>query len=205
MDSVEQKIVEGAFALFHRHGIKAITMDDIAKNLGKSKKTIYKYFANKKEVVKRVSESHMKTIDEMMEQIEKSADNPIDELLKMSDFLSLMFQNINPNLFFELKKYYPESWGAFECHKSECIINSVKRNLAKGIEQGLYRKSIEIDVLANFRVEQIELGFNQDVFPFPKFKVDAVQFSLFDHFIHGILSLKGHKLYNTYKQLNDDE
>lgn len=205
MDANEQKITQGAFQLFHKHGIKSITMDDIATNLGMSKKTIYKYFSNKKDVVRKVSQGHMNYMDTMMDQIEKVAKNPIDELLKISDFLSEMFQNINPNLFFELKKYYPESWSNFECHKQECLISSISRNLEQGMHQGLYRKSLPIKVLAKFRVEQVELGFNQEIFPYPEYKVDKVQMAIFDHFIHGILSLKGHKLYNEYLQLSDEE
>jgi hypothetical protein len=81
----------------------------------------------------------------------------------------------------------------------------VVRNLEDGVQQGLYRKNIAIETLARYRVEQVQLAFNQDVFPFPQFKVDELQMIFFDHFIHGVLSLKGHKLYSEYQKLNDEE
>ena len=81
----------------------------------------------------------------------------------------------------------------------------VENNLRRGIKEGLYRPDINIKVLAKLRIEQVELAMNPAVFPPAKFNIGDVQVTLLDHFLHGITTLKGHKLINKYKQIKEED
>jgi hypothetical protein len=75
----------------------------------------------------------------------------------------------------------------------------------KGIKDGIVRKDIDPKILAKLRMEEVEMGFNPLLFPPEKFKILDVQLSLIDHFLHGICTLKGHKLINKHKELKEEE
>jgi hypothetical protein len=81
----------------------------------------------------------------------------------------------------------------------------VERSIERGKKEGLVREDINSKVLSRMRIEQVEMGLNLDVFPPDKFKIVEIQLSMLDHFLHGICTLKGHKLINKYKQLIEEE
>ena len=81
----------------------------------------------------------------------------------------------------------------------------VEGNLHKGVEQGLYRKDMNIPIIARLRIEEIEMGFHPNVFPPDKFNFAKVQMEVFNHFMHGITTIKGHKLINKYKQITEED
>lgn len=180
-------------------------MDDIAKHLGMSKKTIYQFFSDKGDVVKSLLEKELVCNECEFKDIAGKSSNSIEEILQMMKHMQLMFSKMNPNLFYDLQKYHPESWQLFRSFKEKFIMEQVERNLIRGIEEGFYRKDINIKVIAKLRIEEVELAMSPHAFPPDKFQIADVQTSLLDHFLHGIVTIKGHKLINKYKQLNEDE
>ena len=139
------------------------------------------------------------------DQITQQASNPVEELMLMMRYLENMFSSINPNLLFDVKRYHPEAWKRYRDFKEEEMMSKIEQNIRKGIDQELYRKDINIKVLARLRVEEVELGFNPEIYPQGKFRISEVQLALFDHFMHGITSIKGHKLINRYKEIHEDD
>jgi TetR/AcrR family transcriptional regulator, cholesterol catabolism regulator len=202
---IKDRIVSGAKELFFRYGVKSITMDEVAKNLGISKKTIYQFFEDKDELVYIVAKAHMAETEAVMKNITEIATDPIDEVLKISQHLRQMFQNINPSLLFEIQKYHTKAWKAFTEHKEKCIHSSLTQNLKSGIEKGLYRSEIDVEILSRLRLEEIQMSFNPFIFPTPKFNIQKVQLQFIEHFLYGICTLKGHKLINKYKQIKEED
>ncbi|MFL5731307.1 MAG: TetR/AcrR family transcriptional regulator [Cytophagaceae bacterium] len=202
---IKERIVSGARELFFRYGVKSITMDEVAKNLGISKKTIYQFFEDKNELVFIVTKDHLKEMEGIMKNITEIAADPIDEVLKISQHLRDTFQNINPSLLFEVQKYHPKAWKTFTEHKEQCIHSSLVKNLKSGIEKGLYRNEIDVEIISRLRLEEIQLAFNPFVFPTPKFNIQKVQLQFIEHFLYGICTLKGHKMINKYKQIKEED
>jgi hypothetical protein len=104
-----------------------------------------------------------------------------------------------------MQKYHPAAYKLFRDFKEKNILRMVEDNLRKGISQGLYRRDINIPVIARLRIEQVEMGMNPHLFPSQVFRLADVQLAIFDHFMHGITTLKGHKLINKYKQITEEE
>jgi len=202
---IQDRIVEGANDMFMRYGVKAVTMDDIARQLGISKKTIYQYFENKDKLVQEVTLFTLKEQEKAIVEIEKTSLDPIDEILKLAEHTSVMLQNMNPSLLYEVEKYHPAAYQMYANHRKNWIYTTIVANLKKGIELGLFRKELDVDILATFRIEIMRLVFNPFVFPAGKYKFGKVQMQLLDHYLHGICTIKGHKLINKYKHIIEEE
>lgn len=203
MDSKE-KILKGVEELFFKYGIKNITMDEIARHLSMSKKTIYQFFKDKDEVVHSLM---LQTLEEDKCRINRSKDNSknvVEEVFKIMDEMREMFQRINPILFYELHKFYPKTWKIFQEFKASFIYTTVESSLKRGQEEGFIRKDINIKILARMRVEMIELAMKGEMFPNEQFKILDVQIALTEHFLFGVCTLKGHKLINKYKNIEED-
>jgi AcrR family transcriptional regulator len=197
------RIMEAAHDLFYQYGIRSITMDDIAKHLSISKKTIYRFFEEKDAIVGACCDGDLGNHGCRMEDIAKNSKDAVHEIIECMKYLGEMFSSMNPNMFYDLQKYYPASWKTFRNFKEEKIMKIVETNLQKGIKEGLYRPDINIKVLSRLRIEEVELGMNPVVFPPAKFDLKEVQLTVLDLFIHGITTAKGRNLIAKYRRRDE--
>ncbi len=189
--------------MFFRYGIKAVTMDDIARELGISKKTIYQHFPDKDAIVNEGVSTHFERERCESEKMQAEAPDPIAEVVMGSEMMRQMLTNMNPSMFLDLKRYYPTAWQLFIDFKNGFILDQIRKNLIKGIEAGLYRTDLNIEILARLRNEEVEMGFDPQVFPNNKFNVLETQLSMLDHFLRGIMTAAGLELYEKYLEKSD--
>jgi hypothetical protein len=109
-------------------------------------------------------------------------------------------ENLNPSLLFDLQKYHPKAWSVWQDHKTKFIKESVARNLEQGIKEGNFRPEINTEIIATLRITNVEAAFDERIFPEGKFTLAEVQSQIFDHFVYGLCTEKGRKLYEKYKQ-----
>jgi AcrR family transcriptional regulator len=200
---IKGKILKGAEELFTKYGIRSISMDDIARHLAVSKKTLYQHFSDKEDIVTVTFKMHIDRHVVELEQIRLTAENAIDELAKISQCLKRTTQNTNPSLLFDLQKYHPKAWAVWMNHKNKFIRTSVVRNLKQGIDEGYFRPDINSEVLALVRLELIHLPFNEELFPRERFRLQDVLMQTFDHFVYGLVTDKGRKLYQKYREIKN--
>ncbi|WMJ73339.1 TetR/AcrR family transcriptional regulator [Cytophagaceae bacterium ABcell3] len=205
MDINKQRIIDGASELFFKYGIKSVTMDEIASHLAVSKKTIYQSFKDKSALVIAVTDKFLQENRVKCEKYAEEALDPVDEILKISNNIKEMFRSMNPMVLFEVEKYFPQAFKLFLEHKESCIRESIANNLRKGIEAGLYRADVDVDIISILRIEQVEMAFNPTVFSPDVFDFTKVQLQFIDHYLYGICTLKGHKLINKYKKISEEE
>jgi AcrR family transcriptional regulator len=199
-DQVKDKIIKESIALFLNYGIRSVTMDDIARHLGMSKKTIYHHFKDKEEMILLASSWYFENEHKTMEAVEKESENAVDHLYKLTGCLRDQLGNTNTSVLYDLKKYYKRAWENYLKYKYEVIFKSVIRNLERGISEGLFRDDINPEILAYLRIGSIEMSFNPELFPEDKFSLVEIHEQIFNNFTYGILSEKGVKLFETYKQ-----
>jgi len=202
---VQQEILDGSHELFFRYGLKSVTMDDIARHLGVSKKTIYQYFPEKNQIILSLMKTHLEKNKHDLEKISRGSKDAVEEMIGIMDFIGAMFLRINPIVFYDMQKYFPECWKNFKEFKENYMISMIQSNMNRGIKEGLFRKSLNVMVLSRMRIEQIEMAMNPLIFSPDKYNLTEVQLAMLDHFLHGITTLKGHKLINKYRQVNEDE
>jgi AcrR family transcriptional regulator len=202
---IKEKILKGAEELFTKYGVRSISMDDIARHLSVSKKTLYQHFTDKEDIVTMACKAHLDRNVNEFEEIKNSATNAIDELAKLSVCLKRNMQDMNPSLLFDLQKYHPRAWAVWMDHKNKFIKCSVVRNLMQGIKEGYFRPELNPEVIAAVRLELVQLGFDEEIFPREKFRLADVQLQIFDHFVYGLVTDKGRKLYQKYKEVNQHQ
>jgi AcrR family transcriptional regulator len=199
-NSTKDQIISEAITLFMNYGVKSVTMDDIAKHLGISKKTIYQHFKDKEDIILQATEYYFQKEMEVMQSIEEKSENAVEHLYSLTTCLRERIGGTNHNTLYDLRKYYHKAWETYKRHKKDVIFNSVMKNFERGIAEGLFRENINPEILAYLRVGEIEMSFNKDFFPLEKYSIVQIHEQLFEHFTYGILSEKGLKLFETYKQ-----
>lgn len=180
-------------------GIKSVTMDDIAKHLGMSKKTIYHFFSDKNELVKALVKKKLTEDECQIKSIIENSTNVIEEMINMMKCSEEIFSRINTVVVHDMQKYHPDAWREFQKFKSDVLIKTLEQLLTKGIQQGFIRQDVDVKILAKIRVYQVEMGFNTSIFPVAQFSAWKVQLQLLEHFNYGICTLKGHELLDQYK------
>lgn len=198
------RIIQGGEELFLTAGIKSVTMDDIAKHLGMSKKTIYQFFKDKNELVIALVKKKLQQDEDQMCAIMLKSENVIEEMINMMKCSEEIFSRINPIVIHDLQKYHTEAWKHFQTFKANVIVHTLEELLTKGIKQGYIRPDIDVKIMARMRVNQVEMGFNSNIFPIAEFSTWKVQYQLLEHFNFGICTLKGYKLLNEFKNINDE-
>ncbi len=174
-----------------RYGIKSVTMDDVARNLGMSKKTLYKYVTDKRDLVKKVMMMGRQEDVRVISEVMSKNLNAIDENFEISKFVVEKVKNIHPSIFYDLEKYYSDAWKVFEEHKQEFIYDCVYQNLEKGMKEGLYRNDLNASIISKLYVSKMDDIWDTQLFPPGEYRFDKVYMEMFRYHIRGIASDKG--------------
>jgi AcrR family transcriptional regulator len=199
-----ERIIQGGEDLFLKAGIKSVTMDDIARHLGMSKKTIYQFFKDKNEMVMALVKKKLQEDEDQMNAVLSQSENVLEEMINMMKCSEEIFSRINPIVVHDMQKYHPDAWKQFQTFKANVLVHTLEQLLAKGIKQGYIRPDIDVKILARMRVSQVEMGFNASIFPVAEFNIWKVQYQFLEHFNYGICTIKGYKLLNQYKNIHDE-
>ena len=202
---VRERILEESEMLFFRYGVRRVTMDDVAKALGMSKKTLYQYYSDKDELVAEATRAHLERERIEFDKIFRNSENSIKSLFLISQCMRKSLSEINPSVLFDLKRFYPKSWEYWTEFKDQYIFKSIVENIKKGIEEEYFRSEVNAEILANLRVMEIQILFDRESFPSEKFNFMEVQMQLFNHFVYGITTEKGRKLYKEYLENENNE
>ena len=174
-------------------------MDDIAKNLSMSKKTLYKFFQNKKDLVFHAVLNRIKQTEIKVYELRNESENAVHEFFLVLDMVRSIFRYINPSLLYDLKKHHPKSWVLMEKHQNEFIYSVILESLKRGIEEKLFRNDLHVEILTKLRIEEIKTSLDSEIFPPDQYNMEEVQVVMLEHFILGITTLEGHKLVNEYQ------
>jgi AcrR family transcriptional regulator len=199
---MQERILLKSRDLMLQSGLRQVTMDDLAHQLGISKKTVYLYYKDKDDLVKAVVNLELKNHELSCEACKTKAENAIHEMFLVMENMKAMTQTMNPNSMMELEKHFSSSFDMIKNHKDEFLFSLIKQNLKKGIEEGCYRKDLDIDIISKFRLETVFIPFNLHLFPLNKFNSIEVHTQLMEHFVYGLMTVKGHELMDKYKQLH---
>ena len=169
----KDRIVCSVTDLFYRFGVKSITMDDVARHLAISKKTLYRYFADKNDMVYQCCLLDLEKRKAALATISEKALDAVQELVLMMEHMQTMLSSINPNLLFDVRKYHLQAWQSYVDFKEQFMMHSISNNLMRGMEAGIYRADLNVRILARLRLEEVEMGFNPDVYPSSKFQLKS--------------------------------
>jgi AcrR family transcriptional regulator len=192
-------ILETSNELFLNLGFKSVTMDDIASKLGVSKKTIYKYFANKTELVAAVTDYMFSTVSCGIDDICALKTNPIEEIFSIKRFIMKHLKDEKSSPQYQLQKYYPKIYASLTQKQFHVMQVCVLNNLKKGIENGLYRKSIDLEFTSRIYFNGMVGIKDKDLFPLTDYSMNTLMNHYLEYHLRGISTEKG--LQELKKQL----
>ena len=195
-----ERILLKACELFRRFGIRAVTLDEIAKNLGISKKTIYQFFKDKDALVDAVMMTEFECNYQDCMNCSAKAKNAVDEIFMLMQNMDEDFRNLNPIIIFDMKKFHFKTFEKFQTHMHQNLMQMVAANLKRGITEGYYRDNLDIEIVSRFRMSSTWLLFDPEVFPSQKFELSKVFKEVLELFLHGLVNPKGYKLIEKYKE-----
>ena len=188
------KILEASEALFHKYGVRSVTMADIARDLGMSKKTLYVHVENKRDLVRQILQRHIQEDKRACVAIVDSAENALEAILKMSVYAQKHMNDMNPSLLFDLKKYHRPVWELLDNFHRKEMLQMVINNLQEGVQEGLYRADLNVELIARIHVSLMLILSDVDFFPAYQFPPSIRHGEFTKYHINAIVSDKGRTL-----------
>jgi AcrR family transcriptional regulator len=203
MDNKAKEILKQAAGLFTKYGVKSMTMDDIARQLGISKKTLYQYVDNKKDLVKKSIEVYIDDEECVMKDQLNTEGNAIDELMSMTRLVGSQMKEMHPSVIFDLKKYHGDAYKCLVDHRDEFIYSNIKRNIESGIKSGLYRDNINPEILTRLYLSMVNVILDPQHNALSDYSNAEVYTEMIRYHIRGIASSEGREyLKQKFKQEN---
>lgn len=185
-----QALLEKSKDCFIRYGIKSTAIDDIARELGVSKKTIYIYVDGKTDLVSLLLSSYLRRKHGELDAAIIGAENRVDAMIQMTFLFFSMLKEATPHLS-EIKKHYPDCWTEFCNFCNGYCKEIVSQNLTEGIKEGIYRSTLKIDIIAQLQLCGLVGLLNQEVFPKKKYQPEDIYSEFLNYHLQGILADKG--------------
>ena len=192
------RILTKAEELFSRYGIRSVTMDEIANQLGISKKTIYLSFVNKDELVEEVFNVYMNENKRHCLEDRQEAENAVHEIFLAMDMMDDLSKALNTSILFDLEKYHPNTFHKFKAFKNNFLYNVISENLKRGMQEEVFRTNVNVDVITRMRLSTVMLSMNIELFPPGKYKMADVEIEILMHYLYGVATAKGIKLIQKY-------
>ena len=199
---MREEILKTAADLFLTYGFKSITMDEIAQALGMSKKTLYQHFENKTQLVEETTKYMFEFISHGINCICELNKNPIEEIYEIKSFVMKHLKNEKSSPQYQLQKYYPKIFENLK-HSQYCVMEDcVKRNLNRGVELGLYRKSMNINFISKIYFNCMMSLKDKELFPLNEFSMHSLMNNYLEYHLRGICTPKGIDALNSYLKSN---
>lgn len=201
MSSIKRNnIIEQSVKLFFNYGIQQITMDDIAEKCGISKKTIYKYFESKDDLLHQIIESQVKELKWVINKNRKKKISALEELVLFFKYINGLSHNISTTFGKDLKKYHSSIFIKVIKYKKTIIVPFVLENIKKGKEEGLYKKSLNAEEICDSFDNLSKVVFFDGFFNNSGTNKDTLEF-LNSLFLHRLVSVKGFKILNEFTKI----
>lgn len=195
MNDKALKILEQVRKLYHRYGIKSVTMDDVARHLCISKKTLYEHFEDKEDLVGQVIMLQVEAEDQCFSQIAEKKLNAIEELFEVYKLINLFYHDFNPSIEYDIRKYYPDLYMKIREIRRKRMYDSTLRNIEKGKKEGYFRSGIDASIISKMHVFRTENLFDNDLFTNEEINNVNVFNEMFVYHINGLLSEKGREFF----------
>jgi len=156
-----QRIVTAARAHFFAHGFRSVTMDDLAEELGMSKKTLYASFPSKAALLQAVLMDKFRNVESDLDAI--MAQRSDDTLTELQRFLACMQQHteeIQPPFVRDIRREAPELFQVIEKRRREMIQRYFGKIFAEGRKAGLVRKDIPVKLIIEILLGAVQAIMN---------------------------------------------
>lgn len=188
---MKETILLKATEMFLTLGFKSVTMDDIAAELGISKKTIYQHYANKNDLVEASTSYLFETISSGIDRIREMQKNPIEEIFNIRSFMMQHLNNETASPFYQLQKFFPGTFSTLHSKQFEKMNTCMKENLLRGVQNGMYRPDINIEFASRIYFTGLTGIRDSDIFPQSLFEINDLTRQFLEYHLRAIVTEKG--------------
>jgi AcrR family transcriptional regulator len=195
---MEELILSKAGELFFCYGLKSVSMDDISRHAAISKKTIYRSFDDKTQLVERLVDDLLKGAKQHLEKCRSESENAIQQAVLITETPVQVVRNITPTFFFELEKFCPWGWKSIDEHNRHFLMPLIAENLRRGIKEEFYRPEIDIPFITQLRSQQLLSVPDTKNYGHKLVESGKLMMQLTEFYLHAIATSKGKKLIGKY-------
>lgn len=199
MKNIPEEYLIQISQMFMKYGIKSITMNDVASNLGISKKTLYQFVSNKDALVNEVINWYLEKEQRLVDDIIRSNNHAIEEFVALFKQSCVQLREMNTATIYDLQKYHPQAWAKFQDYLNGCVRQHIISNLQKGIKQACYRNDLSVEIVADIYILSIQRVQTIAIDKKADYSFINIYKEYVNYHIHGILSPSG---FESYLQLN---
>jgi AcrR family transcriptional regulator len=193
-----ERIIEEAAIMFRTYGIRAVTMDMLANQMGISKRTIYEVFSDKDELLSGVLKWMTVKQKEIMTKVMAESDNVIEAIFKMLNMMSDHFQSMSPAFQMDIKRYHNDVLKKLIEQNEIPYYRNNSEFIWRGIKEGVFREDIDVEIINKCMLEVLKISNDKDVFPSDNFLSKDVMRNTYINFLRGISTQKGLDLINSF-------
>jgi len=195
---IKNKILAKSEELFLKYGLKSVTMDDLAKELGVSKKTLYQFVDNKADLIQQIIHAHIESEKALMVQLQKESEDAVEEMIEVARYSIKEVRKLTPTLIYDLQKYYQDTWQLIQNLHRVHTYRMIKDNIERGIAQGVYRPDINPDIIAKIYVLSTLAVIDENAFPLKTYNKEQLFIEFIKYHLQGITSERGLVLYKKH-------
>jgi AcrR family transcriptional regulator len=185
-------ILKKAGETFIRLGIRSVTLDDLCRDIGISKKTLYAHFEDKNALVIAVVDAHVHQMEAQANMVfGDDTINPMQQFIQFIDCMAPEMRAMHPALIHDMQKYHNDAWQILEKHKATFVADAIKNNIQRGLEMGYYRSNLNVDLVTRFYLELLNIVVFGKMFPEHHFPIHTLYEEFISYHLHGIASEKG--------------
>ncbi len=202
---IVERILEQASKMFLKHGIRSVTMDDIAREMGVSKRTIYENFRDKDELLEICLRNHKQEVKHHQQLVIATSTNVLESIYRIMFEVAAAMNQVHPSFISDLKKYHNHLYKDHILKNQDDHIHVFEKLLIKGIEDGIFRDNINVAIVTRMLNSQLREMTNEELFPVELFSRADVFVNIIVNFTRGIATPKGIKVIDKIIELRKNE
>ena len=188
---MKEAILKKSGEIFLKYGFKSVTMDDIANQLGISKKTIYKYYNNKEELVDEAITRLHEHMHDTINAICELGFNAIEENFEVKKMFKDLFKNSDDSPMYQLEKYYPKTFKKIISNEFSMFKDCIVKNIEKGISEDLYLKNLDLELISKFYFSLAMSVYDTHLYIYDKNTVNKLELKVLEYHTRAIATPKG--------------
>jgi len=188
---MKNTILKKSGGIFLKLGFKSVTMDDIANELAISKKTIYKFFKNKEDLVDKTVSFLHEIMHKAVVRICDVGYNAIQENFEIRKMFKDLLKNSDDSPMFQLKKYYPKTYRKIMAKEYTMFKDCILQNIEKGVSDGLYRKNLDVELTTKFYFSLAMSVHDSSLYTYNRNTLNKLETSVLEYHTRAIATRKG--------------
>jgi len=177
--------------LYYKYGIKSVTMEDVARKLGVSKKTLYQCVSDKEDLVQKILALEFNEVSNQIKEICENGENALQIAYLISEKMRQQLSQYPVTAEYDLQKYYPQIYEDFTKQRRKHMINSFTTNMKRGMEEGFFRADLKPEIIARIQVLRLEAKIDDYFNDLKEYKLDQIFYEVFIYHLRGICSQQG--------------